>query len=66
MLDTFNVTRDTGVRRYGRYRTRDLILAEYDRMAAAGLRPGTPLVEGWNHASTLVPPPGRGPRHPAP
>ncbi|MFI9245937.1 Eco57I restriction-modification methylase domain-containing protein [Streptomyces sp. NPDC053086] len=66
VLDTFNVTRDNDVRRYGRYRTKDLVLAEYDRMAAAGLATGTPLVDGQNHTSALDPPPGRGPRHPAP
>ncbi|WP_202528483.1 DNA methyltransferase, partial [Streptomyces sp. SID486] len=66
VLDTFHVTRSNDVRRYGRYRTKELILAEYDRMAAAGAGPGAPLVEGRDHASTLSPPPGRGPRHPAP
>ncbi|MFG3009008.1 Eco57I restriction-modification methylase domain-containing protein [Streptomyces cinerochromogenes] len=65
ILDTFNVTRDNDVKEYGRYRTKDLILAEYDRMAAAGITPDTPLVDGETYTSTLTPPPGRGPRHPA-
>ncbi|WP_144440235.1 hypothetical protein, partial [Streptomyces albidoflavus] len=45
------------------YRTKDLILAEYDRMAAAGVSLTTPLVDGENYTSTLTPPPGHGPRH---
>ncbi|CUW32428.1 MULTISPECIES: Eco57I restriction-modification methylase domain-containing protein [Streptomyces] len=65
VLDTFNVTRDNDVKEYGRYRTKDLVLAAYDRMAAAGLTPGAPLVDGETYTSTLTPPPGDGPRHPA-
>jgi hypothetical protein len=34
-------------------------------MAAAGLTLENPLVEGENYTSTLTPPPGHGPRHPA-
>ncbi|MGV9844514.1 Eco57I restriction-modification methylase domain-containing protein [Streptomyces fungicidicus] len=66
ILDTFNVTRDNDTKAYGTYRTKDLILAEYDRMAAAGLTLEHPLVDGENYTSTLTPPPGHGPRHPAP
>ncbi|MEU1378725.1 Eco57I restriction-modification methylase domain-containing protein [Streptomyces albidoflavus] len=51
--------------KYGHYRTKDLVLAEYDRMAAAGLSLTAPLVDGENYTSTLTPPPGQGPRHPA-
>ncbi|MFF8627444.1 Eco57I restriction-modification methylase domain-containing protein [Streptomyces werraensis] len=65
ILDTFNVTRDNDMRAHGEYRTKNLILAEYDRMAAAGLTLENPLTEGESgtYRSTLTPPPGQGPRH---
>lgn len=65
ILDTFNVTRDNDVKAHGEYRTKTLILAEYDRMAAAGLTLETPLDESetGTYRSTLTPPPGHGPRH---
>ncbi|MEE1772875.1 N-6 DNA methylase [Streptomyces sp. JV185] len=65
ILDTFNVTRDNDIKVHGEYRTKNLILAEYDRMAAAGLTLETPLTEGESgtYRSTLAPPAGRGPRH---
>jgi hypothetical protein len=53
------------IAKYGSYRTKELVLAEYDRMAAAGLSLTQPLVDGENYTSTLNPPPGHGPRHPA-
>ncbi|MEU5121880.1 Eco57I restriction-modification methylase domain-containing protein [Streptomyces asoensis] len=67
ILDTFNVTRDNDIKAHGEYRTKNLILAEYDRMAAAGLTLETPLTEGESgtYRSTLTPPPGHGPRHSA-
>ncbi|MGW9593629.1 Eco57I restriction-modification methylase domain-containing protein [Streptomyces chartreusis] len=67
ILDTFNVTRDNDIKAHGEYRTKNLILAEYDRMAAAGLTMENPLTEGASgtYRSTLTPPPGQGPRHPA-
>ncbi|WP_326574691.1 N-6 DNA methylase [Streptomyces sp. NBC_00481] len=65
ILDTFPIARRKDEAKYGSYRTKELILAEYDRMAAAGLSLETPLVEGENYTSTLTPPPGYGPRHPA-
>ncbi|MFJ9952569.1 Eco57I restriction-modification methylase domain-containing protein [Kitasatospora sp. NPDC091207] len=67
ILDTFNVTRDNDLKAHGTYRTKELILAEYDRMAAAGLTLENPLTEGESGTfrSTLNPPPGQGPRHPA-
>jgi hypothetical protein len=40
------------------------VLAEYDRMASAGVSLEVPLVDGENYVSTLNPPPGHGPRHP--
>ncbi|MER6432615.1 N-6 DNA methylase [Streptomyces sp900105245] len=65
VLDTFNVTRDNDMKAHGTYRTKDLILTEFDRMAAAGVSLESPLVDGENYTSTLTPPPGHGPRHPA-
>jgi hypothetical protein len=55
------------IAKFGEYRTKRLVLAEYDRMAAAGLTLETPLTEGESgtYRSTLTPPPGHGPRHPA-
>ncbi|WP_328580469.1 hypothetical protein [Streptomyces sp. NBC_00370] len=45
----------------------NLILAEYDRMAAVGVALDVPLTEGEpdSYRSTLTPPPGHGPRHSA-
>ncbi|GEC03700.1 hypothetical protein SSP24_13550 [Streptomyces spinoverrucosus] len=65
ILDTFNVTRDNDMKAHGEYRTKNLILAEYDRMAAAGLTLENPLTEGESgtYHSILTPPPGQGPRH---
>ncbi|MHC5902394.1 Eco57I restriction-modification methylase domain-containing protein [Streptomyces sp. S6] len=65
ILDTFPIVRRKDEAKYGTYRTKDLILAEYDRMAAAGLTLENPLMDGENYTSTLTPPPGHGPRHPA-
>ncbi|MGC9495645.1 Eco57I restriction-modification methylase domain-containing protein [Streptomyces sp. WG7] len=66
ILDTFPIVRRKDEAKYGTYRTKELILAEYDRMAAAGLTLENPLVDGENYTSTLTPPPGHGPRHPTP
>ncbi|MCQ6555437.1 N-6 DNA methylase [Streptomyces sp. C10-9-1] len=65
ILDAFPIVKRKDEAKYGTYRTKDLILAEYDRMAAAGVSLTTPLVDGENYTSTLTPPPGHGPRHPA-
>ncbi|MBM7437661.1 Eco57I restriction-modification methylase domain-containing protein [Streptomyces sp. HB132] len=70
ILETFQTEPKGGLKhneiaKYGHYRTKDLVLAEYDLMAAAGVSPTMPLVDGENYISTLTPPPGRGPRHPA-
>ncbi|MEU3148679.1 hypothetical protein, partial [Streptomyces sp. NPDC006999] len=65
ILDTFPIVRRKDEAKYGTYRTKELILAEYDRMAAAGLTLENPLVDGENYTSTLTPPPGHGPRPPA-
>ncbi|WP_327417168.1 Eco57I restriction-modification methylase domain-containing protein [Streptomyces sp. NBC_01233] len=55
------------IAKFGEYRTKRLVLAEYDRMDAAGLTLETPLAEGESgtYRSTLTPPPGQGPRHSA-
>ncbi|MGW4215121.1 Eco57I restriction-modification methylase domain-containing protein [Lentzea sp. NPDC004789] len=65
ILDTFPIVKRKDEAKYGTYRTKELILAEYDRMAAAGVSLTNPLVDGENYTSTLTPPPGHGPRHPA-
>ncbi|MDC2953006.1 N-6 DNA methylase [Streptomyces gilvifuscus] len=65
IMDSFPVVRRKDEAKYGTYRTKALILDEYDRMAAVGLTLQNPLVEGENYTSTLTPPPGQGPRHPA-
>ncbi|MFE9332996.1 Eco57I restriction-modification methylase domain-containing protein [Streptomyces sp. NPDC006925] len=53
------------IAKFGEYRTKRLVLAEYDRMAEAGLTLEKPLTEGHSgtYRSTLTPPPGQGPRH---
>ncbi|WP_407549366.1 N-6 DNA methylase [Streptomyces sp. Pv4-95] len=67
ILDTFPIVKRKDEAAHGTYRTKDLILAEYDRMAAAGLTLETSLDESdsGTYRSTLNPPPGQGPRHPA-
>ncbi|WP_346265887.1 hypothetical protein [Streptomyces sp. CB09001] len=65
IFETFPIVKRKDEAKYGTYRTKDLILAEYDRMAAAGVSLENPLVDGENYTSTLTPPPGHGPRHPA-
>lgn len=65
ILDTFPIVKRKDEEKFGEYRTKRLVLAEYDRMAAAGLTLETPLAEGESgtYRSTLTPPPGQGPRH---
>ncbi|PRW65369.1 Eco57I restriction-modification methylase domain-containing protein [Actinopolyspora mortivallis] len=65
ILDTFPIVKRKDEAEYGTYRTKELILAEYDRMEAAGVSLDTPLVDGDHYTSTLTPPPGQGPRHPS-
>jgi hypothetical protein len=52
------------IAKYGTYRTKELVLAAYDRMAERGVSLTTPLIDGESYLSTLSPPPGHGPRHP--
>ncbi|ATO13237.1 restriction endonuclease [Micromonospora sp. WMMA2032] len=62
IMETFPIVKRKDETKYGTYRTKELILAEYDRMAAAGISLTSPLAEGKNYISTLTPPPGHGPR----
>ncbi|MEU3456739.1 DNA methyltransferase [Micromonospora sp. NPDC006766] len=64
IMETFPVVKRRDEAKHGKYRIKELILAEYDRMAAAGVSLTNPLVDGENYTSTLTPPPGHGPRHP--
>ncbi|MEV0661719.1 Eco57I restriction-modification methylase domain-containing protein [Actinomadura luteofluorescens] len=63
IMDTFPIVKRKDEAKYGKYRTKDLVLAEYDRMAAVGVDLDRPLLDGENYTSTLTPPPGHGPRH---
>ena len=69
ILETFQSEtgglKNNEIAKYGTYRTKDLVLAEYDRMSPAGPSLEHPLVDGENYTSTLTPPPGYGPRHTA-
>ncbi|MFF2937056.1 Eco57I restriction-modification methylase domain-containing protein [Streptomyces mirabilis] len=65
ILETFPIVQRKEEAKYGSFRTKELILDLYDRMAAAGVSLDTPLVDGENFTSALTPPPGHGPRHPA-
>lgn len=58
IMGTFPVVKKEDEERFGEYRTKRLILEAYDAMAKA-IETGEPFV------STLDPPPGKGPRHPA-
>ncbi|MFJ7624928.1 Eco57I restriction-modification methylase domain-containing protein [Streptomyces sp. NPDC097595] len=57
ILDTFPIVRRKDEARYGGYRTKELILTAYDRMAASR------IAAGGTYTSPLSPPPGDGPRH---
>ena len=65
IMDTFRIVKRKDEAKYGTYRTKELILAEYDKMTAAGVGPTNPLIDGENYTSSLTPAPGQGPRHPA-
>lgn len=70
IMETFQSDSGGGLKnneiaKFGSYRTKELILAEYDRMAAAGVSLTNPLIDGENYKSMLRPPPGHGPRHSA-
>ncbi|MGN9893387.1 Eco57I restriction-modification methylase domain-containing protein [Micromonospora sp. L31] len=63
IMETFPIVKRKDQAKYGTYRTKEIILAEYDRMAAAGVGLTASLIDGDNYTSTLTPPPGHGPRH---
>ncbi|MFE9097216.1 Eco57I restriction-modification methylase domain-containing protein [Streptomyces sp. NPDC007264] len=69
ILETFQSEsgglKNNEISKYGEFRTKRLVLTEYDRMATAGLSLEKPLVDGETYTSPLTPPPGHGPRHPA-
>ncbi|WP_436778205.1 Eco57I restriction-modification methylase domain-containing protein [Yinghuangia sp. YIM S09857] len=57
IMDCFPVVQRTDIAAHGTYRTKDLILDIYDRMAEASAK-------GTEYQTILAPPPGQGPRHP--
>ncbi|NEA22217.1 Eco57I restriction-modification methylase domain-containing protein [Actinomadura bangladeshensis] len=63
IMEAFPIVKRKDEAKYGTYRTKELVIAEYDRMAAAGVDLDKPLVDGENYTSTLTPKPGHGPRH---
>ncbi|GGM24563.1 Eco57I restriction-modification methylase domain-containing protein [Micromonospora yangpuensis] len=67
IMETFQTAtgglKNNDITKYGCYRTKELILTEYDRMAIAGLNLDSPLIDGQSYESTLTPLPGLGPRH---
>ncbi len=63
IMETFPIVKRKDEEKYGTYRTKDLILEVYDRMADSGVSLDTPLIDGENFTSDLTPPPGHGPRH---
>ncbi|MFF0468301.1 Eco57I restriction-modification methylase domain-containing protein [Micromonospora zamorensis] len=65
IMETFPIVKRKDEAKYGTYRTKELILAEYDRMVGVDVSLTNPLIDGENYTSTLTPPPGHGPRHPA-
>ncbi|MEE3922089.1 hypothetical protein V2I01_38800 [Micromonospora sp. BRA006-A] len=65
IMETFPIVRRKDEAKYGTYRTKELVLAEYDRMSEAGVGLTSPLVEGESYTSTLAPSPGYGHRHSA-
>ncbi|RKN08187.1 Eco57I restriction-modification methylase domain-containing protein [Streptomyces radicis] len=58
VMETFPIVKREDEATHGTYRTKDLILDIYDRMAEA-------RVTGTPYQTILDPPPGQGPRHPA-
>ncbi|CAL9318908.1 hypothetical protein SUDANB135_05881 [Streptomyces sp. SudanB135_2055] len=67
ILETFQSEsgglKNNEIAKYREYRTKRLVLAEYDRMAEAGLALDRPLMDGDGYTSPLPLPPGHGPRH---
>lgn len=63
IMETFPIVKRKDEAKYGTYRTKDLILEIYDRMAEVGVSLENPLIDDENFISALTPPPGHGPRH---
>jgi hypothetical protein len=67
ILETFQSEsgglKNNEIAKYSEYRTKRLVLAEYDRMAEAGLALDRPLMDGDGYTTPLPLPPGHGPRH---
>jgi hypothetical protein len=59
VMETFPIVKRKDVKRYGVFRTKELILHVYDAMAEAART-------GSSYQTILDPPPGQGPRHPVP
>jgi hypothetical protein len=58
IMETFPIVKRKDIAQYGSYRTKEIILEFYDRMASAD-------AAGAQYETTVSPPPGEGPRHPA-
>jgi hypothetical protein len=56
IMETFPIVKSNDLAKYGSYRTKEMILAFYDCMAAAD-------AASVPHESTITPAPGLGPRH---
>jgi hypothetical protein len=56
MMQTFPILKSSDLAKHGSYRTKETILAFYDRMAAADAL-------GMQYETTITPSPGEGPRH---
>lgn len=69
ILETFQTEngglKNNEIAKHGAYRTKELVLAAYDRMTPMGVDLTAPLIDGENYISPLTPLPGHGPRHPA-
>jgi len=61
IMETFPIVRGNDIKEHGTYRTKDWVLAEYDRMTS--IDPAANV--GTTYESPLNPPPGHGRRHPA-
>jgi hypothetical protein len=64
IMETFTIVKRKDLAKFGSYRTKELILDLYDRMAAEGLTLANALTDPADFSS-LTPPPGKGIRHPA-
>jgi hypothetical protein len=58
IMETFPIVKRKDIAVYGEFRTKRLILEAYDAMQNA-------IHTGTEYRTTIDPPPGQGPRHPA-